>query len=384
MPRQRSEERTYIPQQIRWQVLKDCNEVCAHCGAPLRLGTSFTLEHVIPLNKGGSNDAKNFVALCKPCNTAKSDDIVSPSLYYTHLPKQKLHQVQTLFNDYMKTVRYLANDTVFPLDQFDINAEIEIAPNMNARKILHLPTTVHVSKMRQSEILDYIMYYAARLSTEDKELVPLRKEDITTPFYLITHKGKTIATISPYFTKYEHASPMNTEAYPRNTLNIDVFFHPDIKQSAFNIRFYTLIMEQILYIIFRTLRKHASDAIVETMIKTPNSDHLTTSVFQTMFSSKPGNYIIYTMSRGETDKNSPRIYTLGTIMYTGNANDLTWKTQIDPDTGKSYPVLQNMKNLTVNLDSELALSREVRTDPVAHKHPTKSQRKKKNGRKKKS
>ena len=72
MPRQRSEERTYIPQQIRYQVLSECGGVCAHCGNRLNIGHNFTLEHIIPLNKGGTNETENFVALCYPCKIGRA------------------------------------------------------------------------------------------------------------------------------------------------------------------------------------------------------------------------------------------------------------------------------------------------------------------------
>ena len=60
MARTRQEEREYIPQQIRWQIFKDCNETCAHCGKHLVFKQDFTLEHVIPLHKGGKNDISNY------------------------------------------------------------------------------------------------------------------------------------------------------------------------------------------------------------------------------------------------------------------------------------------------------------------------------------
>ena len=64
MPRKRSEERTYIPRQIKHSVLQDCQNRCAHCGKLLAYPEKPTLEHVIPLNKGGTNEITNLVALC--------------------------------------------------------------------------------------------------------------------------------------------------------------------------------------------------------------------------------------------------------------------------------------------------------------------------------
>ena len=64
MARERIEERVEIPVYIRQQVLNDCGRICAHCGVKLRMGDNFTLEHVIPLSKGGKNDMSNYFGLC--------------------------------------------------------------------------------------------------------------------------------------------------------------------------------------------------------------------------------------------------------------------------------------------------------------------------------
>lgn len=43
---------------------------CAYCPAPFE-----TIDHVVPLTKGGANEASNVVPACKSCNSAKQDDL---------------------------------------------------------------------------------------------------------------------------------------------------------------------------------------------------------------------------------------------------------------------------------------------------------------------
>jgi 5-methylcytosine-specific restriction endonuclease McrA len=42
---------------------------CAHCGT----GSNLTIDHIIPLSKGGDNQVHNLQMLCEPCNTKKAD-----------------------------------------------------------------------------------------------------------------------------------------------------------------------------------------------------------------------------------------------------------------------------------------------------------------------
>ena len=43
--------------------------VCPYCNT----SKSDTLDHVVPLSKGGSNDISNVIAVCRSCNSKKKD-----------------------------------------------------------------------------------------------------------------------------------------------------------------------------------------------------------------------------------------------------------------------------------------------------------------------
>lgn len=48
---------------------------CSQCGKPLLTKHNVCIDHIIPLNKGGSNHHLNCTAICKRCNSSKSDKI---------------------------------------------------------------------------------------------------------------------------------------------------------------------------------------------------------------------------------------------------------------------------------------------------------------------
>lgn len=64
-----SRSRTKISKTARASVYKRDGHRCVECAATKRL----TLDHIVPLSKGGSNRQDNLQTLCVPCNEAKAD-----------------------------------------------------------------------------------------------------------------------------------------------------------------------------------------------------------------------------------------------------------------------------------------------------------------------
>jgi len=57
---------------LRKGALRDCSQRCVYCATHLDQRTA-TLDHVIPLARGGAHDPGNLVVACAPCNRLKSD-----------------------------------------------------------------------------------------------------------------------------------------------------------------------------------------------------------------------------------------------------------------------------------------------------------------------
>ncbi|MBY0488404.1 MAG: HNH endonuclease [Gemmatimonadaceae bacterium] len=57
---------------LRKGALRDCSQRCVYCATPLDQHTA-TLDHVVPLARGGAHDPGNVVAACGPCNRLKGD-----------------------------------------------------------------------------------------------------------------------------------------------------------------------------------------------------------------------------------------------------------------------------------------------------------------------
>lgn len=59
---------------MRWAALRDCGQRCVYCAVRLERHTA-TLDHVVPLARGGAHESGNLVAACAPCNRLKGDTL---------------------------------------------------------------------------------------------------------------------------------------------------------------------------------------------------------------------------------------------------------------------------------------------------------------------
>lgn len=56
---------------------------CAICGVDIPVAAS-TLDHVVPISRGGANDLTNFLVTCELCNHEKGDGPAGPHQLAVH------------------------------------------------------------------------------------------------------------------------------------------------------------------------------------------------------------------------------------------------------------------------------------------------------------
>jgi 5-methylcytosine-specific restriction protein A len=64
-------KRRHIGVHISSAVLEFSNYRCFYCGAEFNTDNPLTLDHIVPLCSGGTNQLNNLVAACKVCNREK-------------------------------------------------------------------------------------------------------------------------------------------------------------------------------------------------------------------------------------------------------------------------------------------------------------------------
>lgn len=63
----------WIRQEKRLAIYMRDGLACVYCEAALEDGTQLTLDHIVPVSKGGSNAHRNLVTACHPCNTRRGN-----------------------------------------------------------------------------------------------------------------------------------------------------------------------------------------------------------------------------------------------------------------------------------------------------------------------
>ncbi len=63
-----------IPLEVRKYVFQRDKYQCQSCGKTT-IETNLTIDHIIPLARGGQNDISNLQTLCRICNQTKTDKL---------------------------------------------------------------------------------------------------------------------------------------------------------------------------------------------------------------------------------------------------------------------------------------------------------------------
>ena len=66
--------RVGLPKDIRYQIFERDKGICQICGKPLTID-KFTIDHIVPLQRGGLNKLSNYRCVCERCNKWKSDSL---------------------------------------------------------------------------------------------------------------------------------------------------------------------------------------------------------------------------------------------------------------------------------------------------------------------
>lgn len=155
MNREKIVERTNFTNEEKEDVLKKSGGICAHCGKPIYIGYQFSVDHYIPLTKGGVNRSYNLVPLCKECNKKKDDKIFEPEEYLPYLKEKPMEQLKGYYESYVKSFNFVSRNNYLALDSFTVSTYVPIRSMMYSKKPVQVKYTA-----KRAEYCDLDKLYA--------------------------------------------------------------------------------------------------------------------------------------------------------------------------------------------------------------------------------
>ena len=118
-------DREYFDTDEKYNIIKKAidNEKCCHCGKLIFVGHGMTVDHFIPLNKGGSNRYINLIPLCKECNDNKDDKLYTIDYLKYIKPKYK-KELQEYLDSYVEVTEYVQRRRLLAYDEYDFDVTI--------------------------------------------------------------------------------------------------------------------------------------------------------------------------------------------------------------------------------------------------------------------
>ena len=133
---------------------------CAHCGRPIYAGYQMTVDHFIPLNKGGSNQFINLIPLCKDCNETKDDKLYSMD-YIKYIKPKYRTQIEDYLNSYIQVMDYCQRHRLLTYDEYNRSILITPRTTRKSKKTIGIKST-YILKYATWDDLDKITEYLIR------------------------------------------------------------------------------------------------------------------------------------------------------------------------------------------------------------------------------
>jgi hypothetical protein len=116
--RQQIVERDELTYDEKERIARKSDHKCAHCGKPVYFGYGATIDHFIPLSKGGTNRDENLIMLCEKCNKDKGNLILYPHDYVTYLDKKHTDRLMGYFKSYVSSFEYIERRNLLACDRY--------------------------------------------------------------------------------------------------------------------------------------------------------------------------------------------------------------------------------------------------------------------------
>lgn len=208
--RSQKEERRNFTYEERQRIFEKSDYRCCHCGQKIKIyREGSTIEHVIPLSKGGTNDLSNLVCLCAKCNENKDNLIIPPYDYYYYINKEYHKELIDLYRNYCNDISYYDRNN-FTRDDAKLftyynrlasmESKVPKSRKKNYRCGVNIPMQATLKKAFYSdldEIYEYCIKYHKKFNLPANYLKDVISEVFNEGAFYVLRKGSDIISVIP-------------------------------------------------------------------------------------------------------------------------------------------------------------------------------------------
>lgn len=118
--RHQVEDREEFTESQKAMIAKKTDNCCAWCGKKVYFGYGGTVDHYIPLKKGGTNEFDNLVLMCKECNEKKGSMIIPVNIAGYYVKEPYKHKMEEDFETYIHSFEYLSRGNLMCCDAYEL------------------------------------------------------------------------------------------------------------------------------------------------------------------------------------------------------------------------------------------------------------------------
>lgn len=194
-------------QTLNWSrktdILNETGFKCARCGCKIGVSEG-TVDHYLPLARGGRNESRNYIALCDTCNKEKQDFVYDPEEWYKFVPEKKLNELKKIYEAYKKSNTWFTRRHFTPDDAFvfavDSYAQGIIFSHLGRGNTVNTGTMRYRADRADYSRLQEVYDYAKKIRGDKYDKDGSIKEYISSvfmdgAFYIVTGKSKEIIAI---------------------------------------------------------------------------------------------------------------------------------------------------------------------------------------------
>lgn len=152
----------------KWTIAKKSDDKCCHCGKPVFFHYGATVDHFIPLDKGGSNSMYNLIMLCEKCNQEKDNKIMNID-YIPYLKDKYKKQLSDYVNSYIQVMDIAERNRLLAYDEYTQPIEQEIHSHHN-RKSKYIQVSKYKLKLATWNDLDKLHEYLVKYLKKNNQL----------------------------------------------------------------------------------------------------------------------------------------------------------------------------------------------------------------------